>query len=286
MGGPVAAWVAVVARLLERDGELTALDRAVTAAEFGGGSVVLVLGEAGIGKTTLLRAFRRRLPASTTVLAGTCDDLLTPRALGPLRDAAGSAGEALHAALEAGDVDALYAAMLDELTRGRPTVLVVEDVHWADDGTLDVLRFASRRAAELPAMVVLTLRDDALPREHPVERLLGDLTGPQVTRLRLQPLSPQAVQALAGSSAAEAGRLRFLTGGNPFLLTEVLRCPTSWVPAGVVDAVLARVRRLEPKVREALERLSVVPGRVEDGLVDVRDRETGEEHRVSIEELA
>src|SRR5439155_9001381 len=126
----------------------------------------------------------------------------------------------------------------------------------------------SRRVAELPAMVVLTLRDDALPREHPVERLLGDLTGPQVTRLRLQPLSPQAVQALAGSSAAEAGRLRFLTGGNPFLLTEVLLCPTSWVPAGVVDAVLARVRRLEPKVREALERLSVVPGRVEDGLVD------------------
>jgi predicted ATPase len=131
--------------LLERDGELDALETALRRAALGSGSVVLISGEAGIGKTSLVRAFVRAAVPRATVLQGVCDDLLTPRTLGPLRDAARSRGGPLAAALADGDRDAVLAAVLTELTGARPTVLVLEDVHWADDATLDVLRYVGRR---------------------------------------------------------------------------------------------------------------------------------------------
>ena len=135
------------ARLVERDGELDALTAAVASAATGEGQVVLVTGEAGIGKTSLVDALVGSLPSTVRVLAGACDDLITPRTLGPLRDAVAGTDTPLSRALAAGTRDDVYDSVLDELGRHAPTLLVVEDVHWADDGTLDVLRFVSGRVA-------------------------------------------------------------------------------------------------------------------------------------------
>ena len=242
------------ARLLERDRTLEALERAVTDAAAGRGSVALVTGEAGIGKTSLVSAFaagRRR------VLHAACDDLMAPRTLGPLRDAAVGTDGPLASALEQG-VDAVFGALLEELGVDPPTVLVVEDLHWADDATLDVLAYAARRIEHVGALIVLTCRDDQVDPRHPLHRFLGVLAGCPVRRLALRPLSHLGVRELAAGTGANADVLYRVTRGNPFFVTEALASGDAF-PVSVVEAVLARVGRLGVECREALDQLSVVP---------------------------
>ncbi|MDD7939129.1 AAA family ATPase [Actinomycetospora lutea] len=253
--------------LLERDDELAlltaALDRAVAGT---GGAVVLISGEAGVGKTSLVRAFTAPARGDVRVLLGACDDLLTPRALGPLRDIARAGADALEEALRDGDRDAVLAGALAELADpSRPTVLVVEDVHWADDATLDVLRYLGRRVAELPSVLVLTFRDEEVGEA--LRRVLGALAGPWVQRVALDRLSRGAVARWAGGTTLTSATLYRLTGGNPFYVSEVLATADAGadvaVPATVVDAVLARAHRLDERTRGALDQLAVVPGAVE-----------------------
>src|SRR4051794_28467888 len=233
-------------RLLERDSELRVLDAALDGAAGGAGSVVLVSGEAGIGKTSLVRAFTRTLRAGR-VLAGACDDLLTPRALGPLRDAVRHVRGPLAAALAAADPGEVFPAVVEELGDPHgPTVLVVEDVHWADSATLDLLRHVGRRIADLPALLLLTYRPDEIGREHPLRGVLGSLGGRTVQRLALHRLSAGAVAELAAGSPVDAARLHRATAGTPFFVPEALAPPDEPVPRTVVDAVLARVHRLSP----------------------------------------
>ncbi len=164
-----------MAALLERADEWDALTAAVGAAGRSRGSVVLVSGEAGIGKTSLVRAFAEHVAGRARRFVGGCDDLLTARRLGPLRDAAAGSGGPLEDALRSGgDV---FAAVVAELAGPRVTAVVVEDLHWADDATLDVLGYLARRIADLPAVLVLTYRDEAAATGHPVHRLLGSLVG-------------------------------------------------------------------------------------------------------------
>ena len=250
------------AGLLERDAELAVLDNAATAAIAGAGSVVLLSGEGGIGKTSLLRAFVRAAPPAVRVLAGACDDLLTPRTFGPLHDAVRPLGGPLAEALRSGDRDRVLSESLALLAES-PTVLVVEDAHWADDATLDVLRFVGRRIADLPAVLVMSYRDDEIDRNHPLQRVLGALGGEHTHRLRPARLSRTAVAQLAGGTAATSAPLFTLTAGNPFFVTEALAAPRDAIPATVVDAVLARVRRLDGPTQAVLEQLAVVPSRVE-----------------------
>ena len=250
--------------LLERDDEIAALEAALASAERGDGGVVLLAGQAGLGKTSVVRAFVRSASGRSRLLLGACDDLVTPRTLGPLRDAARSVGGPLAAALAGHDRDAVLTAVLDALSMpGRPTVLVVEDAHWADEATLDVLRHLGRRIADLPALLVVTYRDDEVGPAHLLVRVLGELRGPTVRRLTLPPLSRAAVARLAGGTALSSAPLYALTAGNPFFVTEALAVPDAPVPATVADAVLARVHRLDPATREALQQLSVVPSRTE-----------------------
>ena len=135
--------------LLEREKALADLDVALAAARRGQGRVALVSGDAGMGKTSVVRAFLAGLDAGVVVREGACDDLLTPRPLGPVYDLGRQAGPALARALAAGDVQAVFTALLDELAGGAVTVMVVEDVHWADDASLDVLAFLARRIERL-----------------------------------------------------------------------------------------------------------------------------------------
>jgi DNA-binding CsgD family transcriptional regulator/tetratricopeptide (TPR) repeat protein len=249
--------------LLERGEAMGALAGAVESAASGAGSAVLVTGEAGIGKTSLVRAFVERVADRADVLSGACDDLITPRPLGPLRDAASGTGGPLEAALAGGSLEAVFGAAVAELTGRRPTVLLVEDVHWADDATLDVLGYLARRLAGLSAVVVMTYRDDAVDADHPLHRLLGALAGGQVQRLRLRPLSAAAVHELAAGSPWDASALHELTGGNPFYVSEALAgspdCVPAIVPATVAAAVLARAGALGEQCRAAVEQLCVVP---------------------------
>ncbi|HET7516992.1 MAG TPA: LuxR C-terminal-related transcriptional regulator [Actinomycetes bacterium] len=142
-------------------------------------------------------------------------------------------------------------------------MLLVEDVHWADDATLDVLRYLAWRIPELPCVLVLTYREDELRGQHPLRRVLAALPHQEVRRLVLRPLSAGAVQELAGASGADAAAVLAATAGNPFFVTEVLANPGVEVPATVRDAVLARLAGLTEPTRRALELLATVPGQVE-----------------------
>ena len=177
--------------LLERQAELRALGAAVERAAAGHGSTALVLGEAGIGKTSLIQAFLAATRQRTRVLAGGCEDLLTPRALGPLRDATRASSGPLARALAGGaEPDLVLAAVHDELAAPpSPTVLIIDDAHWADGATLDVLRYLGRRMADLPALLVVTYRDDEVDSVHPLRSVLGGLTGANAIRLHLAPLT-------------------------------------------------------------------------------------------------
>jgi DNA-binding CsgD family transcriptional regulator/tetratricopeptide (TPR) repeat protein len=258
--------------MLEREAELSVLAESVRAAADGNGSVVLVFGEAGIGKSSLVDALRARLPAEGRMLVGYCDDLATPRTLGPFRDLVGSVGTELSRAVtEGGDRDRLLTALRAELSwPEHPAVLVVEDVHWADDATLDALRYLIRRMAGLPAVLVMTYRDDELGREHALHGLLGQASRSDlVRRLPLRRLSAGAVRALSADSPVSATDLYALTSGNPFFVQELLASATgNQVPPSVADAVLARVRSLDPGTQDVLEQLAVVPAALDRWLVD------------------
>ena len=150
-----------------------------------------------------------------------------------------------------------------------PTLLVIEDLHWADEATLEVFMLLSRRVDTLPALVVGTYRDDSLERAHPLRRVLGELaTAPAVRRLRLAPLSLEAVSVMAAPHGVEGRELYDKTGGNPFFVVEVLSAGAGQIPATVTEAVLARARRLSPAAHDLVEAVAVVPQRAELWLLE------------------
>ncbi|HKE98756.1 MAG TPA: BTAD domain-containing putative transcriptional regulator [Actinomycetes bacterium] len=254
-------------KLLERQAQLRDLHAALERARQGRGTTVLVSGEAGIGKTWLLRAFAARAGQAARVLLGSCEDLLTPRTLGPFRDMARDAGGAL-ARVGGDDRDGLIDALLEEMGFAqRPAVVIVEDAHWADDASLDVIRYLARRVDRLPAMLVVSYRDEDLPADHPFRRIIGSLAGPSVLRLELEGLSEGTVARLAAEVGLNPGPVVAAVGGNPFYLTEVLAAPSTAVPPSVHHAVLARFWSLPEGCRSALERLAVVPTEAEPWLV-------------------
>lgn len=252
----------VVVGLVERDEPLTELLDLLSAAEAGRGSVVLVRGEAGIGKTALVRAFTERMADRASVLWGGCDDLLTARPLGPLRDIAATDRE-LAEALDSGDRDDAFECALELLRRpSSATVMVVEDLHWADDATLDLIRFLGRRVEPTHGLLVLTCRDGESPGEERLRRVLGDLRRGVVVHVELATLTRAGVEALLGDSA-DPDQVLHLTGGNPLFVTEVAASGDDGVPPSVSDAVAARVGRLSAAAQRLIEAVSVFPGRVE-----------------------
>lgn len=252
-------------RLLEREQCLADLAEWLAAAAKQGGCVALVHGEAGIGKTALLQEFSKQQRGR--VLWGACDALFTPRPLGPLHDIARQTQGALLTALTSGGSrNAIFSAALDELERGD-TLAIFEDMHWADEATLDLLKYLGRRIARTRAMLVVTYRDDEVGPRHPLRSVIGDLPRSNTRRMSLMSLSESAVAQLAGAAGRPSKGLHRITGGNPFFVTEVLATPADSVPVTVREAVLAHVAKLSPAARDIAELVSVVPGRSEDWLV-------------------
>jgi ATP/maltotriose-dependent transcriptional regulator MalT len=254
-------------RLLERGNELAALRDATVRAAERPGSVVLVAGEAGIGKSSLIRAWLEDPGADARTLVGWCDDLRTSRTLGPFRDIARQAGGPLSEAVAAADTAAVFETVLALLDQPlRPTVLVLEDLHWADEATLDVVRYVGRRIETLRAVLALSYRDDELGADHPLRSVVSALPSRQVQRLSPQPLSLASVTALTQDTPMDAAEVLRVTGGNPFFVSEVV-AGRGGVPATVADAIRARLRTLPAEVREVVEQLSVIP-RPDRGLSD------------------
>jgi DNA-binding CsgD family transcriptional regulator/tetratricopeptide (TPR) repeat protein len=256
-------------RLLERDHPLAVLRDRARAAAKGHGSVVLVAGEAGIGKTVLLRALADEPPAP--VLWGMCDPLTTPRPLGPLRDVADDLGPEVTAALrDSAARHEIFAAVLEAL-RGPARVLVVEDLHWGDEATLDLVRFLARRIASLPLLLVVSHRD-GIGAGHPLSPVLGDLvSAPDARRLQLTPFSRAAVAELVGETGLDAADVHARTAGNPFFVSQILAQPDSPLPESVRDAVVARTATLAPPARRTLELLSCAPDGVSAELLTALD---------------
>jgi DNA-binding CsgD family transcriptional regulator len=256
-------------RLLERDTFLASLSADLAAAAGGTGRCVLVSGEAGIGKTSLLEHFVRALPAEH-VLWGACEALFTPHPLGPLHDLARQSSSNLRTLLGDGsDRAVLFSAVFDELVAApTPTLLILEDIQWADAATLDLIKFLGRRIHHAPALMILSYRDDELDSANLLRSTLGHLPSRHVTRLPLPRLSPAAVALLAGAATRKDDDLYAVTGGNPFFVTEVLANPGGGVPATVRDAVLARASNLECAARDVLELASVVPRAIETWLIE------------------
>ena len=257
--------------LLEREHELTVLAETLATVRAGaGGALVLVHGEAGVGKTALVARFVEETATARRVLWGACEALFTPRPLGPFLDIAEAAGGDLAACVAGGALPhEVASALFRELDDGSGPILVVEDAHWADEATLDVLRLLSRRLAGLPALVVVTYRDDELERTHPLRTLLGDLaTTSKPTRITVAPLSVRAVRQLAAEQPVDADELYRRTSGNPFFVGEVLAAPGAELPHSIRDAVLARVARLDPQARDLLDAVAVVPPRCELWLLE------------------
>ncbi len=259
--------------LLERECVLAELTTLARTAASGSGQMVLLRGEAGVGKTSVLRRFLDTSANGAEALSGCCDPLSAPRPLGPLIDMFSGRHSAataeLAAALDAGDTGRVYTHLMNVLRDGHLRVCVVEDAHWADDATLDLLRFLARRIDMVSALVIVTYRDYELGPAHPLAVMLGDMSNQSsLTRISLPPLSIAAVAAMSAASGVDVEQLHRLTGGNPFYVKELLAAgwagsSTSPLPRSVVESAWGRLARLSAAAREAAE-VAAVCGPVVD----------------------
>ena len=260
--------------LLERGGQLAILRELYEGTRSGKGAVAFVKGEAGAGKTALVRAFADSIPGGR-LLIGACDGVSTPRPLGPVHDMASQLGPDVARLIARGTSDGasshqqLFEQLLTDLRNGGPSMVVIEDLHWSDHATLDLLRYLGRRIADTAALMVGTYRDDQLGPFDPVRLVLGDLATLSWTRqIDVPPLSAVAVAQLLRGRPIDAERLHELTGGNAFFVSEVLASGDDGaVPETARDAVRARVARLSDRGRRALQAAAVLGTRVEPWLL-------------------
>ena len=264
--------------MIERETQLAALMGYAAEAGAGHGRLVLVAGEAGVGKSTLVDHLRGALQDAAPVPAvdwlwGACDGLFTPRPLGPMHDLAEQAGGELAELSRAGaSRDELFAGLLRRIrTESGPdklSVYVVEDVHWADEATLDLVQFVGRRLRDAHAMVVLTYREEGLTPGHPLLTVLGELASTGTTRrVTLGPLSPSGVAALADGHGLDSDEVFRLTGGNPFYVNEILEAQAPGIPPSARDAALARTVSLDADARAALDVAALLGMRVDPALL-------------------
>ena len=255
--------------LLERGETLSELSDLLAGVQSASqGRLVWVGGEAGVGKTVLLRNFGELQGKRVRILWGACQPLRTPRPLGAFVDVAEATGGELAELVAAGARPHQVAdALLHELGRRPATLLVLENLHWADEATLDVITLVAARITSVPTLVLASYRDDALERAPALRLVLGELARHR-ERVKVQPLSPAAVASLADPAGLDAARLFDLTGGNPFFVTEVLAAGGDTLPETVRDAVLARTATLSDPARRLLEAIAIVPGQTELWLLE------------------
>ena len=236
----------------------------------GRGRLVLVAGEAGVGKTTYVDAVVRAAGGVARFAQGGCDGSSTPSPLGPLREMLADLPDGVWP--EGAERHDVFTRLSETLRAADPPyLLVIEDAHWADDATLDLLRHLARRIHRWHAMVLVTYRVEEVTGTHPLRIVLGDVaSAPGLRRIDIGPLTANAVRGLVAAqpgSEVDPDELYRETGGNPFYVTEVLAAGDTAVPSTVRDAVLSRTARLSPEAREALDVVALAGPRAEMALV-------------------
>jgi ATP/maltotriose-dependent transcriptional regulator MalT len=246
--------------LLEREPLLAQMRALMMESRDGRGQLVVVSGEAGIGKTALAQAFCTDAASDAAVLWGTCDPVVPARPFAPLVDIVAAVKGPLRDALDAADRNRVFDAFLAQLRQpgGAPPVVVFDDLHWADEATLDLLRVVGRRIRELPVLVIGTYRGDEVGNDHPLRLALGDLPPGVAVEIEVPALSIDAVKVLAEGKRMDAVALHRATAGNPFFVTEVIAAGQGEMPATVRDAVSARLGRLSSAGKKTLRGASIL----------------------------
>ncbi|MBS1661454.1 MAG: AAA family ATPase [Bacteroidetes bacterium] len=247
--------------LIERGGFIDSLHAEYERIAEGEGHCVLVSGEAGIGKTSLLRAFTRLHKNDANIYQGTCDALFTPRPLAPLYDVIWQIwGSDWELGGNMNDRASLFTRFFHELgTLKKATIIVFEDIHWADEATLDFIKFLARRITRVHCLFILTYRDDEIHSRHPLRNVLGQLPPDSFSRLQLTPLSKTAVEKLATQKGYSGENVYQISGGNPFYVSEILASYSLGVPDNIRDSILSVYNRQDDKTKQVWEILSVIP---------------------------
>ncbi|NIJ55515.1 helix-turn-helix transcriptional regulator [Dyadobacter arcticus] len=247
--------------LIERSGFLTRLNTQFEQTIDGEGHCILLSGEAGIGKSSLVKAFCNERKKDCRVFKGTCDAMFTPRPLAPIHDVIWQIGsETLTRSSNTGNRGELFADFIYEIKNLRePSIIIFEDIHWADEATLDFIKFLARRITHLGCLFILTYRDDEIHSRHPLRALLGQLPNDSFTRLELTPLSRQAVAKMATDKGYSGEDVFFISGGNPFYVNEILASYSIGIPENIIDSILSVCHRQSEATREVWELLSVAP---------------------------
>jgi DNA-binding CsgD family transcriptional regulator len=255
--------------LIERAAYLEILQRQLVRTATGEGYTIFLAGEAGIGKTSLVKTFIKECEPDYEVFLGSCDSLFTPRPLAPLYDIALKAGKGLQEVLKTEtDKATLFTAFFQRFHASvKPLVVVFEDIHWADEATLDFIKFFARRIAGIHCLFILTLRDNEINTNHALRNVLGDLS-PDITRkITLQPLSKGAVEKMAAEKGYSGEDVYKISGGIPFYVNEILASYSHGIPENIKDAVLAVFNKHEGQRKELWELFSVIPDGLEFSLL-------------------
>ena len=264
--------------LLERQTQLGEMARLLHEAGAIAGKIALVSGEAGAGKSALVEEFARQAMRSARVLWGHCDALQTSRVLGPVNELVAGLSLRADAAPESAPTrEQLFLRLLERFSPPNPLcVVVLEDLHWADEATLDFVRFLGRRIQRTRCLLIITYRDDAQASAPLLRGVIGDLTGQHAARIPMFPLSLSAIEQLVRPSLHDARHIHQVSGGNAFFVRELLSAPVGAVPETVRDAVLARLMQCSQAARELAELVSLLPGRTEPWVTHEILGDTGE----------
>ncbi len=249
-------------KLIERDDFLDLLHSGFQKIASGKeGHCFFILGEPGMGKTSLVKTFLTEIEDEGVQYTGACDSLFTPRPLAPLYDLAlqikGDWARKIESIVSRTE---LFTRFAQELTnKEMPVVLVFEDIHWADEATLDFVKFFARRIRLTNCLFILTCRDDEVSQQHSLVNVLGDLPPDTFTRIQLMPLSRQAVSKLADEKGYDAENVYSVSGGNPFYVNEILASYSPGVPDNVKDAILSVYNKQEEGTKNAWQLFSIIP---------------------------
>ena len=247
--------------LIERDGFMASLQQHFEDISDGEGHCVFISGEAGIGKTALVKAFCKKQSDECSIYQGACDALFTPRPLAPLYDILWQVNkERWPTSPSSEERSALFADFFQELSAKKGKLLIVfEDIHWADEGTLDFIRFFARRIYQLPCLFILTYRDNEIHSMHPLRNVLGQLPPDSFTKLVVTPLSKQAVVEMAMQKGYSGEDVYSISGGNPFYVNEILASYSPGVPDNIKDSILSVYERQKEGTKNAWQIWSVMP---------------------------
>ena len=258
-------------KLLERENCFEIINGHYQSVLNGTGHTLFITGEAGIGKTSLIKEFISQVQDTAFILKGNCDSLFSPRPLGPLCDISYRLTSNLQLQLRSDtDRSTLFSSFLTELKdRSDPVILIFEDIHWADEATLDLIKYLARRIDQTRCLFILSYRDEEISTDHPVRTIHGEIPARLFTKLKINRLSLAAVRELSENSKLDPEHVYKLTEGNPFYVSEILASYSPGIPDNIKDSILVVFNKQTGIVRMLWEFISVLPGRIETKFLEM-----------------